>query len=123
MAKTVLIIEDYPETLIMLTEIVKGAGYAVKTSETGEEALKIIGRSPMDAVLLDIMLPRIDGFEVCRRIKGDPKTKNIPVIAVTAFDVPDIEAKCLQAGADEVVMKPFEIEDLLNKLKKYIKNG
>lgn len=120
MAKTVLIIEDYPETLIMLVDIMKDAGYDVKTAENGEDALKVVGRGSVDIILLDIMLPRIDGFEVCRRVKRDPKTKAIPVIAVTAFDVPGIEQKCLQAGANDVVLKPFEIDDLLRRIKKLL---
>ncbi|MFH1684059.1 MAG: response regulator [Candidatus Margulisiibacteriota bacterium] len=120
MGKSILIIEDYPETLEMMRTVFEGIGYKVKTAETGEQAFEILARQNFDIILLDIMLPRIDGFEVCRRIKSNPKTQNIAVVATTAFDVPDIVEKCTSAGADDVLLKPFEISDLIDIIKKYV---
>lgn len=118
MAKSVLIIEDYPETLDLLKALFVNEGYDVKIAVTGEAALEIAARDAFDVIILDIMLPRIDGFEVCRRIKANSKTKNIPVVVVTAFDVPDIVKRCTAAGADEVVLKPFDPADLVSRVKK-----
>jgi len=120
MNKSILVVEDFPETLKMLVSILERADYEVKTAETGEEALESLSANKFDLVLLDIMLPRVDGFEVCRRIKSDPKTQDLPVIALTAFDVPDIVSKCAAAGVDETVLKPFDVNNLLNMIKKYV---
>lgn len=121
MAKSILIIEDYADTLKLLQVIFEKEGYEVRTAETGEQALEIISKRMFDLILLDIMLPRIDGFEVCRRIKSNPLTRNTPVIAITAFDVPDIIKRCTAAGADDTLLKPFDRTDLLNMVKKHIK--
>jgi len=120
MSKSILIVEDFPETLKLLVSILERAGYEVRTAETGEEALESLSANKFDLVLLDIMLPRVDGFEVCRRIKSDPKTQEIPVVALTAFDVPDIVSKCAAAGTDDVILKPFDVDNLLKVIKKYL---
>jgi CheY-like chemotaxis protein len=95
-------------------------GYDVTAVDSGEAALEVVLTKKFDLILLDIMLPRVDGFEVCRRIKADPATQNIPVVAMTAFDVPDIISKCMAAGADDVVLKPFEINKLMSVIKKFL---
>jgi len=120
MSKSILIVEDYPETAEMLRTILEAEGYSISLAETGEKALEKVAEKRYDLILLDIMLPRIDGFEVCRRIKADPKTQSIPVIAVTAFDVQDIVKKCTAAGADDVILKPFDVAKLLETIKKYL---
>lgn len=119
MGKSILAVEDYPETLELMKSIFQQEGYEVRTATTGEEALEEIAKHQFNLVLLDIMLPRIDGFDVCRRIKSSPKTKNLPVIAVTAFDVPDIVNKCKLAGVDEVILKPFDPVNLVEMIKRY----
>ena len=120
MNKSILVVEDFPETLKLLSTILEQAGYEVKTAETGEDALEILSVNKFDLIVLDIMLPRVDGFEVCRRIKSDPKTQEIPVVALTAFDVPDIVSKCAAAGTDDVILKPFDVDNLLKVVKKHL---
>jgi two-component system cell cycle response regulator len=120
MSKSILIVEDFPETLQMLKTIMEQEGYEVVTAETGETALEVLSTRRIDLVLLDIMLPRVDGFEVNRRIKQDPRTRKVPVIALTAFDVPEIVSKCMTAGADDVILKPFQIDNLLKTVRKYV---
>ena len=120
MGKSILVVEDYPETLGLFKAVLEGEGYTVKAVETGEQTLEVLSVNSYDLVILDIMLPRIDGFEVCKRIKADPKTKNVPVVAVTAFDVPDILKRCNAVGVDEVVIKPFDPNNLVSVIKKYV---
>jgi len=118
MAKSILVVEDYPETLKLFEQILTGEGFSVKAVETGEKALDAIAHKKFDLVVLDVMLPRIDGMEVCRRIKL--AHKDLPVIAATAFDVPDIISRCKSAGFDEVIMKPFEPDRLIAAVNKHL---
>jgi CheY-like chemotaxis protein len=120
MSNTILAVDDYPETLEFLKSFLTKFGYEVTTVETGEEALDLLQVKLFDLVLLDLMLPKVDGFEVCRRIKADPKTQNIPVITITAYDVPDIISRCMAAGASDVVLKPFDVSKLMTVVKKYL---
>jgi len=120
MAKTILIVEDYPDTLNLLDMIFKKEGYEVDKATSGEQALDFIAKKKFDLVVLDVMLPRLDGFGVCRRIKLSENNKKTPVLIITAFDVPDIIDKCKSAGANEVILKPFDQEGLVNTVKKYI---
>lgn len=120
MADPILIIEDHKETLDAVQNIFKAEGYAVETADCGETAIGKITSKKYAAVILDVMLPRVDGFEVCRRIKSDPRNMKTPVIMLTALDIPDIGNKCSNAGADDVVLKPFEPDDLVARVKKLI---
>ena len=120
MSKSILIIEDTLDTLELLQTIFKGEGYEVKTATTGEYALEALDKEQFDAVILDIMLPRIDGFEVLHRMKSNPKTRKIPVVALTAFNVPKIVQRCQDAGVDETILKPFESTDLLARVNKIL---
>ena len=120
MNKFILIVEDYPETLSMLLTFLESEGYTVKAAESGEEALRLVSEQNFDIILLDIMLPRVDGFEVSRRIKSDSKTKDIPIIAITAFDVRNIKDKCYEAGINEIFLKPLDLPGLLEIIKKHV---
>jgi len=125
MDRSILIIEDNPTAIVVLQDALRAEGFKVKAVETGEQALELLSKKNFDAILLDLMLPRVDGFEVCRRIKAGPKTRYIPVIAITAFDVDDVEQRAKEAGVDEILFKPYERNDLIERVKKYIiaKNG
>ena len=120
MPKSVLVVEDSPTQLEVFKTIVKDAGYEVDTAASGEEALKVVGAKSFDLIILDLLLPRVDGFEVCRRIKRNPDTKKAKIIAVTSFDVKDIEEKVTAAGMDDMIIKPFKPEDIVAKIKKLI---
>ena len=120
MAKSVLIVEDDPDILDVFKQIVESTGFDVKVADSGERAFEMLSNGHFDAMVLDIMLPRVDGFEVARRVKADPKTSNIVIIAVTALDIPNILEKCKAAGAAELLLKPFEPKALINLLHKYI---
>ena len=120
MSKSILIVEDTLDTLELLQTIFEGEGYEVKAVTTGEYALEALDKEKFDAVILDIMLPRIDGFEVLRRMKANPKTRKTPIIALTAFDVPKIVQRCKDAGVEDTILKPFESTDLVARVNKIL---
>jgi len=103
----VLIVDDTPENIQVLMETLKGE-YAIVAAINGQKALQIAVTAPIpDIILLDIMMPEMDGYEVCRRLKADRKTRNIPVIFVTAMDQEEDETKGLELGAVDYITKPI----------------
>lgn len=115
-----LIIEDDPDLIELLTHVLGTSGFVIEAVLDGEGGLALLGKKTFDLILLDIMLPSVDGFEVCRRIKAAPRSKNTPVIAVTALSIPGIAEKALKAGADDIILKPFEPSALIEKMKKVL---
>lgn len=118
----ILIVEDEESLLKLESILLTSRGYKVRGVPDGASALKEIAENRPDLVLLDIMMPGIDGFEVCRRIKEDPFTSSIPVIMLTAKKSSADQARGVQVGADAYVTKPFKsikiievIEGLLAK--------
>src|SRR3954465_12136251 len=83
---TVLLVDDVPENLDLLIDTLRGAGHEIRVAESGERALKQLPHVNPDLVLLDVMLPGIDGFETCRRIKAEPRWRELPVLFVTALN-------------------------------------
>ncbi len=119
--KKILIIDDEQNVV----EYIKGAlesmnqGYIIETAGDGYEALIKVGVFNPELLVLDIRMPNIDGFEVCRRIKQDESTKNIKILAVTAYGKDDIE-KILQCGADYCLPKPLKLKDFQNNILRLI---
>jgi putative two-component system response regulator len=124
-APLVLIVEDDDANRKLLTRLVTGAGYRVEQTSDGETALTLITREPPDLVLLDVRLPGIDGFEVCRRVKRSASTRLVPVVLVTGMGAREHRIAGINAGADDFLTKPFDIEELharvasLIRLKRY----
>jgi len=87
----------------------------------GEEGLKKVHEEKPDLILLDVVMPKINGYEVCRRLKRSPKTQNIPVLLFTASAGPNIDKKARACGADDYITKPFEAADLVAKIKAWLK--
>ena len=106
--KKILIVEDEESLLKLESILLTSKGYDVHGVGDGQAALDVIGTVKPDLVLLDIMLPEIDGFEVCRRIKSDEATKHIPVVMLTAKKSREDMAKGEQVGADWYITKPFK---------------
>jgi DNA-binding response OmpR family regulator len=105
--KKILIVDDEQFILMALTDAVENEGFICLTASDGEEALEVARREKPDLILLDIMMPKKDGFEVCKELKSDPETKHIPVVMLSAkSQAVDIE-KGKQVGADDYVTKPF----------------
>ncbi|MGD8293611.1 MAG: response regulator [Desulfobacterales bacterium] len=103
----VLIVDDNTTNLQLLHETLEGIGYRLLIAKNGKTALAIAGKANPSLILLDIMMPEMDGYEVCRRLKSDEKTKQIPVIFITALADEDDEAKGLELGAVDYITKPF----------------
>src|SRR5690348_6497542 len=117
MTARVLVVDDVPANVKLLDAQLSAEYFDVVTAGSGEEALAICARSPCDIVLLDVMMPGVDGFEVCRRLKADPATHHIPVIMVTALDQPSERVKGLEAGADDFLTKPASSLVLLARVR------
>lgn len=116
MTRSLLIVDDEPNILLSLQIFMRKAGFEVRTANTGEEALAEIARQPPDLVLLDVMMPGIDGFEVCQTIRADPKLAGVRIIFVTAKARAIEREKGLALGADDYVVKPFQMQDLLARI-------
>ena len=111
--KAVLVVDDTPANIHVMKGILQG-GYKIKAATSGEKALQIAAKaSPPDLILLDVMMPEMDGYEVCRRLKAEPSTADIPVVFITGHADDEERAKGLALGAEAYVTKPVEPEELL----------
>ena len=117
MTARVLVVDDIEANVKLLEARLTVEYFETLTARNGEEALQICASEGVDVVLLDVMMPGMDGFEVCRRIKADPKTQHIPVIMVTALDQPSDKVKGLEAGADDFLTKPVDDIALITRVK------
>ena len=118
---TILAVDDEVHILELISFNLKAAGYHVVTALTGEEALKRCEVERPSLVLLDIMLPGIDGLEVCRRLKGDRATSNIPIIMLTARGDEVDKILGLELGADDYITKPFSVRELAARVKSLLR--
>ena len=109
--------DDQPFFLIMGHNILRGGGYAVQTAPSGAEALKVARATLPDAILLDVEMPGMDGFETCRRLKTDPLTGAIPVAMLTATLDPQLTQKAFKVGAEATILKSVSAARLLNMLQ------
>jgi DNA-binding response OmpR family regulator len=119
----VLIVEDEEDILNLLRFNLQKSGFDVITSGDGREAMELARRHAPDLVLLDIMLPGLDGFEVCRELKSDPKTRLTPVIMLTARGEEVDRIVGLELGADDYVVKPFSPRELTLRVKAVLRRG
>ncbi|NDO45725.1 response regulator transcription factor [Clostridium sp. MD294] len=115
--KTILAVDDEIHILELLKYNLETNGYYVITVETGEEALELLTKEKIDAVLLDLMLPKIDGLEVLRRIRSTKEIKKIPVILLTAKSDEFDKVLGLETGADDYIAKPFSVRELQARVK------
>ena len=120
MPYTVLVVEDEPNIVLSLQFIMRQAGYTVRVATDGEQALKAIDEYVPDLVLLDIMLPRKDGFAVCQEIRSNPSCRLVKIIMLSAKSRDADREKALALGADEFVTKPFSTRVLADKAKKLL---
>jgi len=118
---TVLVVDDNQQNLELLQVYLEDVDCQSIPACDGPEALDIIAKEPPDLILLDVMMPKMSGFEVCRRIKNDPKTSDIPVIMVTALnEFGDIE-RAIDSGTDDFLSKPVNKLELLTRIKTMLK--
>jgi DNA-binding response OmpR family regulator len=119
----ILVIEDEPAVSILLVKILKCHGFDVCAAATGIGGLRLIGEQSCDLILSDIDLPDIDGFEICRRIKQNPKLRFVPVILMSGRLAEENEALALKLGAVDYVSKPFRVENIVNKVSAHIQGA
>lgn len=114
---TVLVVDDEPKNVTLLTDLLESRNYTVWSAPNGEQGLALARDRFPDVVLLDVMMPRLDGFEVCRRLKGDQKTAFIPVLLVTALDARQDRLTGIDAGANDFISKPIDAGDLVLRVR------
>ena len=115
--KNVFVVEDEEDILDLIRHHLSKEGYAVSTSTNGAEAVRAILRKPPDLVLLDLMLPGMNGLDVCRRLTREPKTADVPILMVTAKDEESDVVAGLELGADDYVVKPFRMKELVARVR------
>ncbi|MHA1310308.1 MAG: response regulator transcription factor [Candidatus Helarchaeota archaeon] len=117
----ILVVDDEPDTVRLAKRLLEMAGLKVSTAYDGEEALKKIYDESPALILLDIKLPKIDGYEVCRKIKSDPKYKDTIIVMFTAKVFEKDKKKGAEVGANEYITKPFSGDELVSVIKKLLK--
>ena len=117
MTARILVVDDLPANVKLLEARLSAEYFEVICASNGPDALQICASGDCDIVLLDVMMPGMDGFEVCRRLKADPATMHIPVVMVTALDQPSDRVKGLKAGADDFLTKPVDETALLARVR------
>ncbi|CAG0959971.1 adenylate cyclase [Burkholderiales bacterium] len=120
-AAKVLVVDDTPQNVKLLADILTAKGYAPITASSGEEALARLAAERPDIVLLDVMMPGISGYDVCRRIRADPATELLPVVLVTSLDPHEERVKGIEAGADDFLGKPIHQAELLARVRSLLR--
>jgi len=119
----ILIIEDEKDIVKMLDYNLKREGFKTLSAYNGEDGLDMASKENPDLILLDLMLPEIDGFDVCKALKSDPKTSHIPIIILTAKDQETDKIVGLELGADDYVTKPFSPRELIARIKAVLRRA
>ena len=120
MAKQVLVVEDNPDNRTLIVDILLSLNYKVHVAPNGVECLEQLKTLRPDLILMDLSLPKLDGWEATRRIKSNPELSRIPVIALTANAMLGDREKALDAGCDDYISKPVDLRELTSKLRHYL---
>lgn len=116
----ILVIDDIESNVRLLTHMVKKEGYELMAAFSGEGALSAVKKKKPDLVLLDIMMPGMDGFEVCKRLKTDPEYSDIPILFLSALSDTESKTKAMKIGGADYLTKPFKRQDVLDKIRFHI---
>ena len=116
----ILLVDDNPTNLQVLFQTLEGRGYNLLVAKDGETAIPIVKKALPELILLDIMMPGIDGYEVCRRLKNDPTTKEIPIIFLSALGETKDKVRGLDLGAVDYISKPFQAEEVIARVNTHI---
>ena len=117
----VLIVDDETDVVEFIGRTLQSEGFDVVFAYDGIGALDLVDSEKPDIVVLDIMMPMMSGYEVCEQIKGNPQTRDIPIICVSSAHTPDARALSLRVGASTLVVKPFRPAELVAQVKRYLK--
>jgi DNA-binding response OmpR family regulator len=120
--KTILIIDDIPDAAGVLPRILTNAGFKVRIAEDGKTGIQMVEKMSPDLILLDIMMPEMDGFEVCQQLKSQEKTRDIPIIFLTALVDSLDKAKGFELGAVDYITKPFQGEQVIACVNAHLSN-
>ena len=121
MGERILIVDDNPTNLTLVAYLVKANGYDVDTATDADAAIAAIAANRPRVILMDLQLPGVDGLELTRRLKADPATREITIIAVTAYAMKGDQEKALEAGCDDYVTKPIDTRALPELIARYAK--
>jgi len=116
----ILVVEDTPASLELLTDLLSAAGHAVRPAQDGRMALRSAAARPPDLILLDIRMPGIDGYEVCRRLKADPRTRDVPVIFLSALRDTGNKVRAFEFGAVDYIAKPYQPDEVLARVRTHL---
>ena len=119
--KKILVVDDEVDLVKTIQFSLEVEGYTVLVSNDGEDALSQARKESPDLILLDIMLPKLDGYKVCRLLKFDERYKHIPILMMTAKTQEKDKVLGMETGADEYITKPFDMDELMEKIKEYLK--
>lgn len=117
---TILIVDDNPDNLALLMNLLVPLGYKVRPALSGEIALRAVAASPPELILLDVLMPDLDGYQTCQRLKADPRSRDIPVIFISALRDNTEMLAGFQAGAVDYITKPFQIEEVLARVRTHL---
>ena len=120
MRRRILLVEDTRTMLMVEQMMLAGQGFEILTAENGEEGLKRVDAAPPDLILADIVMPVMDGIEMCRRLKDRPDTRDIPIIMATTQGEPEKVEQAFLAGCDDYITKPIDKVELVAKVEKYL---
>ncbi|MBT3045515.1 MAG: response regulator [Candidatus Thiodiazotropha sp.] len=120
MSKIILIVDDEPNIVLSVEYLMKREGYEVVTAGDGQEAMERISESPPDLLILDVMMPRKNGFEVCREIRADPALSTMPILILSAKGREAEIKKGISLGADGYITKPFSTHDLVDRVNQLL---
>jgi DNA-binding response OmpR family regulator len=123
MKRSVLIVDDEPNIVLSLEFLLKQAGYEVHIARNGEEAVKAVAKRVPDLIVLDVMMPTLDGYHVCETIRADPKLRAVRILMLTAKSRDVEREKALALGADDYITKPFSTRELVERVKTILGPG
>ncbi len=118
--KKILIVDDEADIIEILQFVLEAEGYECITATDGEEGLKLAKEASPDLIILDVMMPKINGYKISRLLKYDSKYKNIPILMITARSQEEDRVIGEETGADEYITKPFKVDYVVEKVKNYI---
>jgi CheY-like chemotaxis protein len=116
-ARRILVVDDHRDNIEVLAIVLECEGFLVLTATSGEEALASVAEQPPHLILLDIMMPGMDGYQVATTIKGNPATKSIRILMVTALSGPVVRTRALSAGAEDLLTKPFGAAEVCARVR------
>ncbi len=121
--KRILVVDDEPDFVETVEFFLSGSDYQVFVAKNGKEALEMVKTERPDLVVLDVMMPEMDGMEACERLKKDPTTNSIPIIMLTAKGRKEDVVDAIAAGANSYIVKPFNLSELVERIEKVLSDG